>query len=311
MTQPIQPACRLEFDHLGAITDAVTAITIDPVRSIFFYTIPFLGAWVAWHSALRIGDPLQNLLISEEAKIAAIDQVNQLKTLAGIDRDIAVYTSDNYTCASFGGSCSFMAPAISIPRGFLTTPGDPLFPTRPDIVQPPIAEHWRYNQDQSLFFIAREVINIKSNNTLIRIAVKIIFVAALFFIYALSIPLLGTIGLIAAAIALHMILERCLKNHLDIDATLLLKKYFYQQALAGREENDLDPAEREPLLAQAEERAIAAGRQAIEKLIAQNLERRESNTLCRLYVTPQGNNLLDVHSPFLTNRLYHFNSYFR
>jgi len=270
-------SCRVEFDHLSHLSEVVSAVSVDPVKKIFYYLAPFLGAWVSWHQELRLGDPLQTMLLSESAKIDAITKVEQLKEIAGICRKITVYTSDNYICSSYGGTCSLTSPIISIPRGFSET----IFDHNPshNLAEKPAA-HWRYTPDEALFFIAKEVVNIKSNKLLTRIVAKVCYVALLFFIYTLSLPILAGGAFIAAAATLHLILERLMKNQLDIDAVAILKEFFHD-----------------------ENRANEAGRSALEKLIEQNKERRESNSLCRLYVSEKGNNLLDLTNPFLTIRL--------
>ena len=282
-----QQTCRLEFDHLEILTAAASSVTVEPVKSLLYYLVPFVGAWVAWHQELRPGDHLQDLLITESAKLSGIEQVNRLKELAGISQKITVYTSDSYTCSSFGGACSFTSPVISIPRGFLTQPPETLFddhPTKGSFESP---SNYRYTADESLFFIAREVASIKSNNSLIQLAAKVFFISSIFFLCASAVPVLAGAALMALALAFHVIAERLTRMHLDVDAVHLLKDYF-----------------------QDEKRAVEAGRTAISKLIKQNIERRSENTICRLYLTEKGNNFLDINHPFLTTRLNRLNEAF-
>jgi len=89
-----------------------------------------------------------------------------------------------------------------------------------------------------------------------------------------------------AALALHLISERLMKSHLDVDAVVLLKELFHD-----------------------EDRANAAGVTALKKLIQQNQERREGNSLCQMYITEKGNNFLDLTNPFLTVRLDRLNEH--
>lgn len=327
-----QRTFRFEYDHMATLTEAVVTLTIDPIKSLFNYTVPFVGAWITSHQELRLNDPLQAMLIDEGSKIAAIEQVKKLKEIAGISRKITVYTSDNYSCSSYGGSCSITAPIISIPRGFLTKPTETIFDpevrahrrtiTQEDIqrllpgaelaepevivVNAPIAyeespsmEHWKFSADEALFFIAREVANIKSNNPLVRVVSKVIFIAALFFVFTLSLPVVAGAAMMASAVVFHLIAERLISSHLDVDAIKLLEEYF---------EDEVNP-DNGQITRLAKDRAFDAGNTAIEKLVKQNTERREGNALCRLYITKDGNNYLDLTNPFLTARIARLEEY--
>jgi len=273
-----QTYCRMEYDHLAQFSEAACAVTITPAFGALYYLIPFAGAWVNWHQALRPHDRLQLTTISEEAKQAAIAKVEQLKIAAGITRNIALYTSDNYMCSSFGGTCSITDPIISIPRGFLAECGPSTFEPVPIA---PAAPHWKFTADEVLFFIARELANIKSNDGLIRLATKIFFFAAIFFVFSAGLYWAISVGILLAAAALHLIVERCLRASLDTSAVDILAIHFQDQ-----------------------NRASQAAQTALQKLIDQNIERRETNTLCRFYITRSGNNpLLDPNNPCLTSRL--------
>jgi hypothetical protein len=298
-TQPQERNYRIEFDHFASVTEAVSTVTVNPINSIVSFLIPSGAAWIAWHTEVRADDPLQTTLISRKAALAAIERVNQLKNLAGISREVTLYTSDQYSCTSFGGNWSLMSPGISIPRGFLTAATQTIFesetfPGHPAADIPEPAAHWKFTEDEVMFMMAREVSTIASVNGIARLISKVIFVSALIFLLAAAIPLLAKVALIAAAASLYLIMERSLKIGLDIDGTELLIEYYRS----------------DQAVATPEDRAIAAARTTIEKLITQNLERRETNNLCQAYITEGGNNLLDIANPFLTRRLERLNDYF-
>lgn len=275
------PTFRYEFDHFAALADAASVATVDPLTNIFYYLYPPLGAWLCGHQELRSNDHLQSTLLSESARQGAFRLVEQLRLAANIDREISVYTSDGYSCASFGGGCSISNPIISIPRGFLAESGGSVFgdePLPPGVTEP--GPHWKYSPDETLFFIAREVAHVRANNALLRIAEKVLYLSSLFFIIALPVYWLVGLWLLAGSSLLHILAEQAVNSQMDLTAVDIL------EALWG----DRD-------------RAKAAAISAIEKLIAQNKERREGNLLCRFYISESGNNFLDLTRQPLTLRL--------
>ncbi|HEX2582847.1 MAG TPA: hypothetical protein VHL30_01890, partial [Chlamydiales bacterium] len=202
------------------------------------------------------------------------------------------YTSLNYKCSSYGGACSFSSPTLSVPLSFLTKNGDSIFDEveiQEPFDQPP--DHWNFTADEAIFFMAREMAYIRSNDALLRIASKVLFVAAVFLFHTMTISGLFSASLILIAGALYLISERFVHAKLDLQAVTILTKYF---------END-------------ENRAVQAATTALQKLIDQNIERKaRKNWWNGFYLTSAGNNLLDLDHPFLTNRLQrvreHFNT---
>jgi hypothetical protein len=282
MAAVAQPrAFKFEFDHGGLLMEAASTLTVSPAKNIAYYFFPMLGAFLSGHQQLRPHDHLQSTLISEKAKQLAIRKVDELRTIAGIVRKIDVYTSDHYGCNSFGGTFSLMTPIVSVPRGLITKTGEPILhgaePAEP-IVEP--AAHWTYTEDEVLFLMSREIVSLQSNSSIVRTAAKVFFVAAIYFFYTGIIPIFFSVLLIAAAITLHIIAERVVRAKFDVGAVEILGKYFKDK-----------------------DRAYKAGKSTLEKLVAQNLERREQSSFYKLYITASGSNLLDLQHPPLDSRL--------
>ena len=82
---------------------------------------------------------------------------------------------------------------------------------------------------------------------------------------------LGAAALMGTSLSLYLLSEKKFEAQMDIRGAHLL----------GRRLND--PA-----------RAVQAAISALEKQLRQNLARKNENRLCRLYITPLGNNPLDL-----------------
>jgi hypothetical protein len=277
------PNYCLEYDHIEDCVRVASLITLfDPIKAAIGYLVPSVAACVSNQVELRKDDRTQERLLKSGPKEIVFKVVEDLKAAVGIERNIKLYTSLNYYCSSYGGTCSLTSPVISIPLYFLTKNGESLFDAEVEqpADQPP--DYWRFTSDEVTFFIAREMAYIKSNDALLRIASKIFFIAAIFFIFTMSVPVLVNASLILGSGVLYLISERCVYAKLDIDAVNILTTYF------GEDQN----------------RAFQAAASALQKLIDQNIERKERKSCWNgFYLTKAGNNLLDLDHPFLTNRL--------
>jgi hypothetical protein len=309
---------RVESDHAALLEEAASSLTIGAVRTVLNSMFPFVDVLLrpsgnGRDEKLRVGDKIQAKWINPEAKQAWIEQVRLLSKLfcACDPRKPLVYASTNYDCRSFGGYWSFTAPIISIPRNMLGKPMEnrldsPSIALKREVtlidgisyvtnrnaqaIESTKLSNPEINTsitDESLFFIAREVVNIYSNNNFKRLILKVALISAVFFIHTLSLPTIASAAAFTTISAFNFIGERFLRNSLDIEAVNLLEKKFIQ-------DNKHDK--------RAQQRAYEVGERAIDKLIKHNIERREENGLCRLYVLKSGDNLLDLLTPFLTVR---------
>jgi len=273
-----------EHDHGEAFSRLTSAITLfDPIKITVGYLVPWIAAWASNQIELREDDQVQERLLSSELKDVVFEVIKKLKAAAEINRDISLYTSLNYSCSSYGGSCSLTAPVLSIPLYFLTKEALSQFedvevenPTRVP------SDYWRFSSDEVIFFIAREMARIKSNDTILHIASKIVFLSAIFFYFSLAVPIFISASLILGCGILLMVFERVLDGRLDSVAVNILTKYFQGD----------------------EERAVRAATGALQKLIHQNIERKEKKSWWNgFYLSKSGNNLLEIDRPLLTSRL--------
>ena len=280
----------LEGDHTEELARICSSITMfDPVKTAISYLLPWVGAWLSNQVELRKGDRLQEMLLTSRAKTIAFDLVRRLKETAEIEGDVALYTSLNYRCSSYGGTFSLGAPIISVPLYFLTKHQVSIFEgaVEENPEEPP--EAWNFNSDEVTFLIAWEMAHIKSNDALLRIASKTLLVASLFFFFTMPAPVLVSSSLIVAIGVLYLILERQIHAKLDIEAVNILIKYFGGDT----------------------QKAVGAAASALEKLINQNITRKEWKSWWNgFYLTKSGNNLLDLDHPFLTNRLKRVREHF-
>lgn len=277
---------RLEFDHSEQLTRTASALLIDPVKSVLYYLVPWVGAYISNDLQLRTKDKVQISLLPEKAKEEIIQKIDKLRIAAGLDRSVDVYTSLKHSCSGYGGGYSLTAPIVSIPLPYLTAYNRSIFCNFPFAAPNPSDAHWIFNSDEVSFFIAREIAQIRSNDILLRIAVKTLFITSLFFIWVLPISWIYGSLLFTACVGMYAYSERSVQAVMDVSAVETLAVYFNGN----------------------HSRALNAALSALEKLRLQNVERRPQNRFCRYYITNMGNNLLDLDHPFLTTRIQQLKS---
>ncbi len=273
------PNYHFDLDHFENLTRAVSALTIDPVKNLVFYVFPFLGAYSSSYIQMRENDPAQEAMLPEKYKRTILNEVRELSELAGICRKVIPYTTLNHHFSSCGGSLSITSPALFMPYQHLVRPSkSPFGQEMPqDLLE---QETWFYTDNQTRFLIARELRPLKANNALIRIAIKVTLIAALFLIYTSPIGLIAGISMIIGSIAFYIFSERVFEGKMDIAGAKLLGKRLG------------DP-----------QKAVHVAIETLEKMRKQNLERREKSKISRLYITKSGNNVIDFNHPFITTRI--------
>lgn len=259
-----------DWEQLG---DTAASLSIDPLKNIVCYAIPLLGA----NGREIIEDELpQNGLILPNQRSAILNEVKLLQKIAGISRSIGVYTCLNHRFLSYGGIGSITKPIISIPHQHLVRPDGHFFTSghEPEDI-------WSFSDDESRFFISREIAAIKGGNALLKLALKIVIIAAALLVYTFSLGWLINCGILLVVGIVYFGLERVLNRRLDRIGLEILSKRF---------EGDTK---------RAREAAIAA----LEKLAKQNIERRNHNKLCRLYISSKGENFLELGIPTIASRI--------
>lgn len=263
-------------DHLEQLSRGASALTVDPYKNALYYFFPFIGAFFSGYHQLRKDPALEAMMPSAETDLM-LREIEILTDCANIQREVVPYIALNHVFTSFGGSFSITKPALCLPvhHLFRHNRASPFPQEQP---QEQLREKaWIYSDDETRFLIARELGQIKENSVILKVAIKVAVLAALFLIYASPFGWPAGIGLCLGAIGLYICSERLFQARADIVGTEILGK-------------------RIPNPVQV---AIAT----LEKIRQQNLARRENSTLARLYITPSGNNVLDFIHPFLTSRI--------
>lgn len=261
---------------LEELSRAASAFTVAPVKSAVFYLFPALGAFFSSYHPLRVDPSLEAMMPLADTE-PMLKEIDVLTDCAGIKGGVLPYVALNHTFSHYGGSCSFTQPILFIPEQHLfRRAGQSPFPQEQPNEQLKEQE-WVFSDDETRFLIVRELNEIKTNSTLLKVAIKVAILAFFFTIYAT--PFTWPVGfvLFIGAIGLYFISERYFQGQADLMAVEILEKR----------------------IPNAKQVAI----DTLEKVRQQNLYRRESSHLARLYMTESGNNLLDFRHPFLTSRI--------
>jgi len=281
-----QGPLRIELDHAAYLMDAVSSLTVDPKKSLVFYLFPILGALASSYVEMRLNDPAQAAMMPEGPKEFVLREIQNLTECAGIRRKVVPYCGLTHSFYSCGGTLSLTKPALFMPHHHIFRPGKSFF-TQERAEENLSLELWNFSDDETRFFICRELGHIKKNDALLRIAIKVAIIAAVFVFYATPLGLLGGLVLFITALGLYLYSERSFQAKMDLVAV---------DILAIRLGNN-------------QRRATEVAIAALRKLQRQNLDRRERNKLCRLYITKKGGaNLLDFKHPLLPSRIAILNS---
>ncbi|HSX10744.1 MAG TPA: M48 family metalloprotease [Chlamydiales bacterium] len=273
-----RPLLPLPSDHLEQLSRAASLLTVDPLRDTLYYFFPLIGAYLNDYRELR-SDPSQGAMMPPRATDQILAEVKNLTRCARIRRKIHTYIGLKTQFACCGGIYSLATPALFIPDQHLfRRDGNSAFAQggQGANLQDPL---WTYSDDQTRFLIARELGQIKENSILVRIAIKIAAVAAIFIIYAS--PFGWTLGLALAvsAIGLYILSERKFQARADTLGIEILGRRLHNPR-----------------------RAAEIAIETLNKQMRQNIYRREHTALGRFYITQSGNNVLDLLHPYLTTR---------
>jgi len=279
---PAQVAAASYFpipsDHLEQLSRGVSALTVDPYKNAINYFFPFIGAFFAGYNELR-NDPAQEAMMPVGPTTRILKEVEALTDCAGIERKVIPYVALNHSFSSCGGGFSLTTPALFIPDQHLFR-RDGKSPFGQEQPQERLRENrWIFSDDETRFLICRELGQIKENSALLRIAIKVSVLMALFVIYASPFGWPLGLALFVGVLGLYIISERCFQGRADIVAAEIL----------GKKLNN-------------PQRAAQIGIDVIEKIRQQNLYRREQSGFACLYITETGTNLLDFAHPSPSTR---------
>lgn len=289
----------------------VSILTIHPIKSVAGYFFPFIDAMISGYYKIRPFDPAQRAMIPPRTQERLLRDVQVLKNHAGIRRDVDVYTGIGHKFYSCGGELSmpWCNPLVVVPIHRAIRPegpnygdepaadglqnGDGLQPLRLPVpvleappapgdllAAPPIEENnFALTDDETRFFIARELAHIKRNDTLLRVAVKIAITVAVYFMYSSPFGFIAGILMGLVAVGLYLASERFYQKKVDVEGAKILGAYL----------ND-------------DQRAAQIAIRALEKIRDHNLARRNYSHYAKFFTTPDGNLWIDL-DPFITTRI--------
>jgi hypothetical protein len=250
---------------------------LDPYKNTLYYIAPVFGAFSSGYTSINPADCGQKEMIPKAEKF--LEEVETLRKCAGLWREVSLYTALNFHFTSFGGALSLTSPILVLPYHRLFRPDKGTFGD--GLKQEELARNIEtLTDDETRFYITREIGHLKYNDAALKTVAKVIILAEIFCLYTTPIGWAGTITLLGTALTMYLIADKCYECTMDLFAAKVL-------GIALRDEK----------------KALGAAISALEKQRLANLERREKNSFCHVYLTPSGNNVLDLKHPFLTSRI--------
>lgn len=275
----MKPAIRIEMSDFEQAWSTVQNLVLHPFENNLYHIVPILGAFTWGYTPIVLADCGQASMLPKDLSQRFFDTVETIRKCAGFQGKIDLYTSLTFHFTSFGGRFSFTKPIIVIPYHRLFRPDGSSFGGESD--QTALAKNIHtLSDDETKFYIAREIAHIKFGDVFLKCAARVAFIATLIFLYSAPLSLAGTAGVAFAAIGMVLLVDRVHEYAIDLFAVMILGK-----ALD-------DPA-----------RARSAAIRALEKQKEENLARRPLNRFCQIYITASGNNLLDLKHPLLSSRI--------
>lgn len=268
--------CRLEMSDFEPIWRGIGNLTINPLKNIVYNVVPAFGAFSSGYTPIIPEDHGQRSMIPFAASQNIVREIEHLRKCAELGRQISVYTALNFHFTSFGGGLSLTKPILVIPYHRLFRPNSSSFGDGRESQDSPNA----LTDEETKFYIARELGHLKTNDAFFKTTAKIILVAGISCFWAAPLGWAGAAVIASVAFAIYISADRFYECKMDCFAIKTLGKAINNP-----------------------KRAAHAALSALEKQRAENLEKREKNFLCSWYLTQSGNNLLDITHPFLTSRI--------
>ncbi|MBS0625216.1 MAG: hypothetical protein JSS32_04130 [Verrucomicrobia bacterium] len=290
---PIRPRWRADPDDMEQISRLIATLTIHPIKSLACYFFPVFGSFTSNYSTVYRNDIAQQAKIDEVEKDLLFKEVDALKACSGLRRGLTVCTGLMSGFHCYGGQISITDPLIAIPHHRFIRPGKaPTFGAERPEIDKLDDDPWLLSDNETRFFIARELGHIKNNDTLLRIAAKVGILAATFFMYFGVVGILTGVAIAIVSIGLFILSEILFQKKMDIVGV----EIFGKRLRMGEEETPQKVLE-------SEIKATDIAIHALEKLRLQNVARRVGSYFTRIHVTPSGNNLFDITNLFYTKRV--------
>jgi hypothetical protein len=275
---------HLMTDHLTQLSQSVSSQMADPYRGALYYFFPSIGAFFARYHSINGEEPgidgmLPEMIPSTKKNIIH-NEIKDLTRLAEIKRKVIPYTTTTYELfSSSGGAFSFSSPVLYIPYQCLFRPGHSMFTEETQEEQLSTKTHL-FSDNETRFLISRSLAEIKENNALLRIAIKVSAILTIFFLYTSPLGWPVGVALFIGQWSVFIISEKFFHSRADSNGVEILSKKLRDRG-------------------KAKEVAI----QTLEKIRQQNLLKRSKIPISRFYITKEGNNRLDLQHPSLTSRI--------
>ncbi len=264
----------LESDVLEQTWRTVYMVSSGLFKNVLCHFFPRIGSYSYSYMEAKEG----NSFMTAHATTSLTNAVNELKRLAGLSKNIDIYTGTMHSLHSYGGKCSLTSTLISVPQHYITRPNAPDFGKELSGELQHSLQH--FSDDQTRFLLAREIGYIKHNHSFLRTTIKIALLGAGLLS---SIPPFGALLSLAVgsfALGCYLMNERFFQQKMDaVGVDVLAQKYGDKQ------------------------RAMQIGIETLEKMRQRNLQKRASNPKTELYLSEEGNNWFDITTPSLTSRI--------
>ncbi len=198
---------------------------LSPIKDIFTYALPsqglkFSNAW----EVKTVNDESLNSRVSLNDRVSAVEEIKKLAMKSGLDGDIAVYASDELTYSSFGGRFSFTKPVILVPAEHLwRNENRGAFGAQTD-EEALVNDTWRYTDQETQFLILRQMARIKKSDSLLKLAARVVMVAAVVLLFLGPVTWVVSLSVFATALLFYFFIERVLHTYYDQKACKLSGK---------------------------------------------------------------------------------------
>lgn len=281
----MKPALRIEMSDFEHVWSAVQNLALHPFENNLYHIIPILGAFTWGYTPIVPADCGQTDMIPKNPSSKFFNAVETLCKCASFKGTIDLYTSLIFHFTSFGGRFSCTNPIIVIPYHRLFRPDGSSFCGPAD--QSALTQNIHaLSDDETSFFLAREIAHIKFSDIFLKTTARVAFIASLCFLYGATLSWTSIAAIGTAAVCIVLVIDRIHEYAIDRFAALTLSL-----ALDDRD------------------RAFGAAISSLEKQVEENKERRKQNRFCQFYITALGDNLLDLRNPFLSHRIAELRSY--
>lgn len=277
-SNPVLPPLAMDTSHVEEIYQTFMNMTSSPVKNLINHFIPSLGAVTHRGIEIKRDDETQESMMPLRICRSIFQEIQLLSEAAFLSREPLIYTALSHNFSSYGGSLSLTRPILFIPHQHLFRQGKN--PFTQETPEDRLSENlWNFSDDEIRFLISRLMGDVKENG-IYRIAIKTALFVFLFFAYGLPLSFCSGIGMGLAVGCIYLSAERIFEAKNDRAGLKILKNRLGDEA-----------------------RAKKAALNALNKMKQANLFRRTNNLLCRLYISREGNNWLDLTHPSIHTRI--------